>query len=184
MPHKRFVIPEEKLFRQRWLNMRKYTPEQIEMMMYQMATYECSPNAPSARQVAMKMGIAYDTYIAWKSDPRYIAIMQKLLNSVRDKWEGRIQGVVIKKALTGSKYHIDTYYNLQGRFTKKVEVVHKESIPTDAKEIQEEINRLTAEISDLETVSPVSKSVEAESKVARMPKSDSGDGNGTGPRIK
>lgn len=178
----KFTNPEDRLGVQENLNRGRYTPEQVEMLMLRMATYECSPTLPKPRHVAAKLGITYATYNVWKSDARYIAIMQKLLGAVRDKWEGRVQAKVIEKALEGNKYMVDTFYNLQQRFIKKVEVKHTETISSDPKEIQEEINKITAEISDMETIGPVNKSVTTGSKVARMPKLNGGGGNGTGPR--
>lgn len=123
--------------------------ERKEFLFHKMARLQGDPKCYSTGEICSKLGIDRQTYYIWKQDPRYLRIVDGMLKSLRDEYEAQIQAKVIQKALAGSKYHTDTYFQLQGRFVTKVEHSKKSDIPTDISEIQKEIDQLTNETSDL-----------------------------------
>ena len=122
------------------------SPERVEYLMLQIARLNMDPKLPSATRICRELGISKQLYDKLRDKPLYVSLCEQLLKPIRDKYEGQIQAVLINRALKGSKWHMDTYYNLQDRLSaKKLEVTHK-TISDDPKEVDDEIGRLTSEI--------------------------------------
>lgn len=140
--------------------------ERTEFLYHKLAKLLGSPKCYTSRQICKVLGIDRRTLNNWRQDPTFIKIKNSYLKAIRDEYEIEIQAKVIQKALQGSKYHIDTFYQLQGSFAaQKLQITKGDEIPDDPQERQAEIDRLITQTRDFDPVSiPNSASV----KIPRM----------------
>lgn len=135
---RRGISPEKRDFLNKTLNsktnIRTWSSEYREHMAYRVIYALYQPFPPKKAKLANKLGISLITLQRLIRSPEYERAKNELRRELRRKWGADIDMVVIKKALQGSKYHADLFYQLEGELIKKLEVKNVDNIPEDPKE--------------------------------------------------
>lgn len=127
----------------------KTSPEVIEHKMHLLATKMFVPFPKKIKVICKEIGIDVKTYYSWIRSERFHNIKLKMRRELRKKWLVDLDRVVLKRALEGSKFHAELIYKIEGELLTKMEHTHKtpQDIPDDPDELQNEINRLSSEVS-------------------------------------
>jgi len=146
----RSISPEGRLFLNKTLNDKvnphRWNKEYREHIIYQVVFKLISPFPPSRFKLARSLNLHPKTLQKVLNLPEYHRIKNDLRKELRSKWGANIDMVVVKKAMTGSKYHAELFYKLQGELIDKSEVVHKDAIPEKAEDRKAAIEKYLDEL--------------------------------------
>lgn len=124
--------------------------EQKEHMFTQFAWFYYDPFRGPLKEFADKAGVTVTTLQTWRKDPLFQKIAFQQREERRKQAGAIIDKKLIKRASQGSYAHMNLFYQLCGDLIHKTEISHKPTdIPKDPVEIENEIAKLTAEVSAL-----------------------------------
>ena len=132
----------------------KITREYREHCMRLIALELGAPYPRSLKLIAADLGISTVLIRKWRKTQKFLDVCEEVQEYLFQKYEILINGKLIEKALEGSKWHMDTYYNIRGRLKQRVVLEHtgprtSEAVDQELKEIAEKSPELRKEISEL-----------------------------------
>ena len=135
--------------------------EKLELLYEMIAREIYVPIPPTLAEVCEKFGITKQHYRLIIESRKFQAQVRILRKELREKWAAKIDQSLVRRAIEGSVRHQELFYKVEGELETKLNVTHTkpDELPTDPIKIQEEIDKLTNEVSDLQTAPQIKKKV-------------------------
>ena len=125
--------------------------EKLELFYEMIAREIYVPLPPTMKEVCEKFGISKQHYRMIVESKRFKVQVNRLRKELRSNWAATIDQSMIKRAIEGSVRHQELFYKIEGELETKLSVTNynPQELPTDPQKIQDEINKLTNEVSEL-----------------------------------